>query len=262
MEQCTPFAEMGTTCQTREIVEKKVKWPDIGTRQYCGGRYRARAISIYDFEKTAELWRIAYPEIYGSSYEWMLFPDEYEKRVAIAENWEKDRHEKNQCILIIEDTENAKIIGGNIYAKDDKNLNIEFSIGALHPDYRKTKDAHMIILANAEALKIMEEESGAEYFSAYCETWHNITQYLCLKQWGWKVGGILPGHFTIWCGDNREYRGCSVYFYKLLEKGEKYSTKPSEWKLLPEFEKLWKVLEEINNGSDDAAMRAVLSGNI
>lgn len=249
---------MGKTCVTRPIRDKKIVWPDLSVREYCGGRYKARALCRADFEAAAEMWRASYPEVIGSSSEWMLLPDKYEERIALYDDWDNDRYNKSHCMLIIKDVEKDRIIGGNIYSKDDRNLSIEFCLGALHPDYRQTRDAHTIILANAEALKILEEESGAEYFSGYCETWHNITQYLCLKQWGWKIGGILPGHTTLWCGEDKEYRGCSIYFYKLLPKGEIYSTKPSEWKILPEFEKLWEVLEEINRTSDDIAMRMML----
>jgi hypothetical protein len=106
-----------------------------------------------------------------------------------------------------------------------------------------------------EHLKLIEDETNAEYLTSFCETWHSITQYLCFKQWGWKIAGIFPGNVTRWSGENSEYRGCTVYFYKFINQGEKYSTKPKEWQMLPEIEKLWECLEELNSYSDDTKMK-------
>lgn len=133
-----------------------------------------------------------------------------------------------------------------MYTKDDQNLQVEFSFGAIHPAYRKGISGNKLVEAALSYLKLLEEKSGAEYLNAFCETWHSISQFLCLKIWGWKLAGIFPGQYTRWCGENQEYRGCTVHFYKLVGDAEKYTTKPDEWKLLPEVKKIWEALEEIN----------------
>lgn len=107
----------------------------------------------------------------------------------------------------------------------------------------------IMVGAARDAIRIMEDESGAEYFSAFCETWHSITQFICFKRWGWKIAGIFPGQFTRWRRDNLEYRGCTVHFYKLVKKGLEFATGPSDWKLLPEVRELWETLEEINKAA-------------
>lgn len=249
------FEKMGISCGVRGIKEKKVRWPDFGAIEYSGGRYLARMMDKSDFERCAEFWRSSYPEVYGSTSEWFLFSEEYESRFVTASEYESGCVEKKHCMLIMEDMERKTVAGASILTKDDRNLSIEYSFGAMHPEYRKSDDSAMIIGAAADAIRILEEFSGAEYFSAFCETWHSITQYLCFKRWGWKIAGIFPAQYTRWCRDNLEYRGCTVHFYKLLNGAEKHSTPPSEWRLIPEVRKLWEALEEINMEACDEISR-------
>ena len=125
------------------------------------------------------------------------------------------------------------------------------------PDYRNGKSGVKLMQPEAlEYIRRLEEDSGAEFMSAFCETWHPITQYFAFRHLGWKLAGIFPGQATRHCGKNREYRGCLVHLYKLVGEGEEFATRPDEWQLIPEARKLWAVLEEINKASDDAGLRA------
>ena len=247
IENYQPYSQMGKTCATRPIHDKIIVWPYVD-EQVLNGRFRGRILGEKDFDKAAELWRSSYPEIFGSSlkYEWLLYPDRYKGRVALSENWQDDRIGKDFCMPVIEDTSSGKLAAGALYTKDDKNRHVEFSFGAIHPEYRKGSSGEKLFTSAISYLKRLEEESGAEYLSAFCETWHNISQYLCLKVWGWKLAGIFPGQYTRWCGGNNEYRGCTIHFYKLVGDAEKYSSKPEEWEMIPEVKRLWNALEEIN----------------
>lgn len=247
MTRYCAFAEMGVNCSSREIEDKIVQWPFFHERKYAGGRFLARMIGRQDFERCAEFWRSSYPEVHGSTSEWLLDQDEYEDRFVTVDEYENGCRLKKHCMLIMVDLEKDSVAGASIFTKDDKNLSIEYSFGAIHPVYRKGDDSVIMIGAARDAIFIMEDESGAEYFSAFCETWHSITQFICFKRWGWKIAGIFPGQFTRWRKDNLEYRGCTVHFYKLVKRGLESATEASEWKLLPEVRKLWEALEEINN---------------
>lgn len=247
IEQYQPYSPMGKTCMTRPIHDKKVIWPYAAVRM-INSRFRGRMLGEKDFEAAAELWRSAYPELYGSSskYEWLLYPEQYEGKVAVSEHWQEDRVQKAFCMPVIEDIHSGILAAGALYLKDDRNLHVEFSFGAVQPAYRKGSSGEKLPAAILDYLRQLEEESGAEYLSAFCETWHNISQYLCLKVWGWKLAGIFPGQYTRWCGSNNEYRGCTVHFYKFLGEAEKYSSRPEEWEMIPEVRRLWDVLDEIN----------------
>ena len=253
MDSYKPYAKMGKTCEARDISEKKVIWPDID-REIFHGKFRIRPIYKKDLDKVVELWKMSYPEVYGSSYEWILSPNEYEKYVALKDSWEHDSVNKKHAMIAIEEIETGNLATITLFTKDDKNLHIEVTFGGMHPDYRKGKTGTRLW---SEGIAVVEwaESSGAEYITMFCETWHNISQYLALKQIGYKIAGIFPGQFTRWQGGQREYRGCEVHFYKFVGDGEKYVTKPEEWRLIPEVKKLWEVLEEINKESDDKALR-------
>ena len=241
MSKYKPFREMAKTCKTREIREKKVIWPKFHLESYFGGKYRARVLRSADVEEVAELWRMGYPEIYGSNYDFVLYPEKIKERVALEDRWERDRFEKEFCMVVAEERGTGKILSAALLKKDDKNLEIEYSMLVTHPEYRRQHIPLGIGLAIAEKIK----ESGAEYLIAFLETWHDITQKLCISR-GWKIAGIFPGRFTRWAGDNREYRGCVVYMYTFINNGEKYATKPEEWSLAPEVWEIWKCLDRIN----------------
>lgn len=255
IDKYRPFAEMGKSCATREIREKKVIWPNFEKALY-EGKFKIAIISRSDIIDVAKLWRIGYPELYGSSakYDWVFFPKKYESRVAFKDSWAEDSVNKSYCMTVIKETKTDRIISASLLTKDDNNLHVEYSIGCVHPQYRRQKEGESLMINAFEHLRAIEEETDAEYVTAFCETWHSITQYLCFKQWGWKIAGIFPGQVTRWCGENREYRGCTVHFYKFLRDAEKYVTKPEEWKILPEVAKIWQALEEANKHADDSRM--------
>jgi hypothetical protein len=260
MNKYRPYADMGTSCATRKIREKKIIWPDF-EKNILVGKYRIAPIRRSDVAEAATLWRAGYPELYGSSaqYAWVLYPDEYETRVAFKEAWTEDSWKKPHCMTVVRETKTDRIISLSLLTKDDRALHVEYSLGCVHPDYRGEGEGLMVIAF--EHLKAIEEETDTEYMTAFCETWHSITQYLCFKQWGWKIAGIFPGQVTRWCGENREYRGCIVHFYKFLGDSEKYVTKPEEWKMLPEVAKIWRVLEEVNKEADGAKMKEYFEGH-
>lgn len=240
-----PYREMGKSCELRKIEDKKVVWPLIDHMDPDNQNFRLRTITRSDLEAVAELWRASYPEVYGSIHEWILDPKEYEERVAFAENWEEHSVTRPNAVMVGEDLQSNKIVMSSIYTKWDLNLQVEASFIAIHPDYRKGPIAASIWSNLASFYKWLEG-SGAEYVTVFCETWHNTTQYIWFKRLGWKIAGIFPGNFTRWTGDGKEYRACTVHFYRFLNDGDKISTRPEEWDLLPEVRELWDFIEKIN----------------
>jgi hypothetical protein len=253
MSDIKSYKNMAKNIETRKIGDKKVLWPNLENHP-LDSRFCARFVSENDFEKAALLWKKSYPELYGSSkqYSWVFYPEEYKDKVLLKENFDSDSRSKQFCMVIVIDMENNnEFAGAALYRKDDENLQIEFSIGGIHPDYRKGSAGDKLVPMVLYYLKDIEDYSGAEYLSAFCETWHDISQYLCLKVWGWKLAGIFPGQYTRWSHDQEEYRGCTIHFYKLINGAENITTLPKDWHLLPEIESLWQNLEKINSSSRD-----------
>ena len=245
MSPYRPFRDMAQTCRTRSIQEKVVCWAKPEPRESRDRRFVVRPLARADFDAAAELWRQSYPEVYGSSHNFMLFPEDYDDRMAVAETWEEDAGKKPYCMLVIQEKATGRLAAASLMTKFDHNLQIEWTFAGTHPDYRQMGLMGLL----GDMMEWVSQASGAEYLTTFLETWHTITQAETLKrERGWQLAGIFPGNFTRWTRDQQEYRACEVHMYRLINDGEKYATKPEEWHLHPELQRLWEALEAFNRG--------------
>ncbi len=243
MSRYEPYRRMAVTCQTRPIQEKQVVWVKPEPKLHRNGRFLGRALSRNDIEAVAELWRWAYPEVYGSPHDFILYPEEYESRVALTETWDRDSRCKPFCMLVAEEVTTGKLAAASLMTKLDKNLQIEYTFAGTHPQYRRQGLMNLL----GSLMHRMALASGAEYLTTFLETWHTITQEKTLKlAEGWKVAGIFPGNFTRWAGDQQEYRACEIHMYRFINDGEAFASQPAEWQLHPELQQVWEVLAEFN----------------
>jgi ribosomal protein S18 acetylase RimI-like enzyme len=243
MSPYRPFRQMGRSCLTRPIGEKQVIWVKPEPAEHLHGRFRGRPLARADIPQAVELWRRAYPEIYGSAHDFMLYPEEYETHFALAETWEADARAKRHCMLVAEEAASGRLAAATMMTKFDRNLQIEYTFAGTHPEYRGLGLMGFL----GRLMSRLARASGAEYLTTFLETWHTITQGHTLS-WGrgWKIAGIFPGNFTRWAGGQQEYRACEIHLYKFINDGEKYATQPEEWQLHPEVRRLWEELEKIN----------------
>jgi hypothetical protein len=238
-----PYRSMGRSCLTRPIKDKQVIWVRPKVRTSPDGHFVARPLQTAEFAAAAQLWRHAYPEVYGTDHEFILFPEDYSAHFILADSWEPDCRVKKCCMLVAAEVATGRLVAATIMTKFDRNLQIEYTFAGTHPDYRGRGLMDLL----SKPMGWMARNSGAEYLTTFLETWHTITQARTLKfGQGWKIAGIFPGNFTRWNGDNQEYRACEIYLYKFLHDGEKYATKPEEWQLHPEIRRLWECLENVN----------------
>jgi hypothetical protein len=250
MSPYQPFRAMGQSCRTRPIREKTVRWIKPEPRESRDGRFVSRPLARADLDAAAELWRQAYPELYGSSHDFMLFPEEYEARMALMETWGEDSLTKPCCMLVVQEKATGRLAAASLMTKIDQNLQIEWTFAGTHPDYRQL--GLMALLG--DLMDWMSEASGAEYLTTFLETWHTITQAETLKIGkGWQVAGIFPGNFTRWAGGQQEYRACEIHMYRFINEGDKYTTQPAEWQLHPDLQRLWEGLEAFNRRVSETA---------
>ena len=233
---------MGTSCKTRFPREKKVIWKRFETEPFEDSRFQAKVLSRKLIDSAASLFAKAYPEIYGSPHEFVLMPERYEEMIALDESWDIDGFKKVYCMPVIVELATEMVVSATMLTKIEKNLQVEFTFAATLPEYRLKK-----IMQNLSAVTWKTAlASGAEYFTTFLETWHDITQRWCIKD-GWRVAGIFPGNYIRWKKPDQEYRGCTVHCYYFPHRGEEFATRPEEWSLAPEFREVWEVLERINS---------------
>lgn len=236
-----PYREMATTCSTRRTSKKKVVWKKFESEPFENDRFQVKALSRKMTHSAALLFRKAYPEVYGSPHEFVLMPEQYEGLIALDECWQEDREKKVYCMPVVVELDTNMVVAATMLTKFEKNLQVEYTFAATLPEYRLQDIMHNLrVITWKTALA-----SGAEYFTTFLETWHDITQKWCIKD-GWRVAGIFPGNFIRWKSPDQEYRGCTVHCYYFPHDGEEFTTKPEEWSLAPEFRELWQVLERIN----------------
>jgi len=241
MEGYRPYRKMAGTCRTRPRRERRITWNWTESEPLMDGRYQVKPLRQGLVESAAELWRSAYPELYGSPHEFLFDPGQVEKMVALKESWDEDAERKVYCMPVVEELSSARVVSATVLTKFERNLQVEYSFAATLPKYRMQDLTDEL----RKVTRMIASSSGAEYFTTFCETWHEITQNWCFQE-DWKVAGIFPGNYVRWNGGNQEYRGCTVHFYKFAPEAEEYVTKPEEWRLASGLEKIWKALEEVN----------------
>lgn len=241
MQRSQPYRKMATTCRTRPVSEKRIVWQRFDSEPFLDSRFQVKPLRRQLIESAAAFWRLAYPEIYGSPHEFLLDTGEYEKLVALEDTWDRDAGKKVYCMTVVEELSKAKVVSATLLTKYERNLQVEYTFAATHPDYRKQDLTDEL----RRMTRKIAYHSGAEYLTTFCETWHDITQYWCIKG-GWKIAGIFPGNFVRWNGGNEEYRGCTVHFYRFTDEGEAHTTKPQEWRLASPVKHVWEALEKAN----------------
>jgi hypothetical protein len=164
----------------------------------------------------------------------------------MEDSWEDDSRNKVYCMSVVEEAATGRVVAATLLTKLERNLQVEFSFAATHPDYRRRDLTDEL----RRFTRIIALDSGAEYFTTFCETWHDITQNWCIKG-GWQIAGIFPGNFIRWNGEGEEYRGCAVHFYKFVNNGARYATRPEEWHMAPEVREVWEALEQVNQKIED-----------
>lgn len=237
-----PYKTMGESCQLKEIMTFHIKWPKLSTdtnlkKRKLAMRYMRRS----DIDRVIDLWKNVYPEVYGSTHQFVFESQWYERNVLLDENWKRDGNKKNYAIILLEDLKHSQLVGILLMTKWDQNLQVEFTMGGLHSSFREKKAFYPFFKNILDSISKTE----TELITVFAETWHKKTQEL-MENHGFKIWGIFPGNMIRWSRDQKCYRACEVHYYKLINNGDKYSTRPDEWELAEKSKKLWNILKKLN----------------
>ena len=191
--------------------------------------------------RVVELWKNVYPEVYGSTHQFVFDTQWYEENVLFDENWKTDAKTIKHAIVLLEDLKGGQFVGLLLMTKYDQNLQVEFTIGGLHSTFREKK----VFYPFFKNILNMISKTEVELITVFAETWHNKTQEL-MENHGFKIWGIFPGNTVRWSRDQKCYRACEVHYYKFVNDGESYATSFDEWVLSEKSTKLWQILQKLN----------------
>ncbi|MFH1537587.1 MAG: hypothetical protein ABIH66_01420 [bacterium] len=236
------YREMGKTCKTRPIEAVRLEWVPMPPLEDEFPGHTWGFVSEKETGAVAEVWKTGYPELTGTTLDFIFHPERYAGKVLLAETYETDRFEREFCMFRCEN--GKEIIAAMLLRKDDTNRQVELTIGTILPQHRNVQG--MFVRGFPKVVE-WRKRTGAEYLTSFCVTWPDRSPRL-LEANGFRLCGIFPGQLVRWTSGGRQYRGCTVQYYRFIGEGADFSTKREEWSLSPRAARLWETLEEINGG--------------
>ncbi|MEI6309860.1 MAG: GNAT family N-acetyltransferase [bacterium] len=199
--------------QTRRLVDRRLVWPAID--EEISGGFRLRDMdwaSPREIEEVARLNREAFPELFGSTYEDILFPSRWQRW---AEHWRVYRV-----------TEGERLAATCFLTPSVQNMAVELSVLATDPAFRGRGLARQF----TRAMDRLIGESGAEYATVFCVTFHIATQKI-IEELGFERIGEMHGYVLANAGLGRYARVTDVLYVKMYNEA---------WTLCPSEERLTK----------------------
>ncbi len=237
-----PYKKMAKKCRLKNITEFQIKWPELTMEgNLKNNDLVMRYIRPSDIDEVVELWKNVYPEVYGSTHQFVFDTRWYQDNVLFEENWSADAGSKDHAIILLEDRKENRLVGILLMTKWDRNLQIELTMGGLHSAFREKKVFYPFFKNILDRVST----TAVELITVFAETWHRKTQDL-MDHHGFRIWGIFPGQMLRWSHDEKGYRACEVHYYKFVNGGEKYATGPDEWVLSEKSRELWQAMEKLN----------------
>ncbi len=242
LSEYQPYKQIGQSCQLKDIAEFQINWPKLVSAKDLTNRgLIIRYMRGNEIDRVVELWKDVYPEVYGSTHQFVFDSRWYEGNVLFDENFKTDVKGKKYAITLLEDLKERQLVGILLITKRDQNLQLEFTMGGLHSAFRKTK----VFYPYFENILDSFSKTEVELITVFAETWHDKTQEL-MDYYGFKIWGIFPGNMVRWSHDQKCYRACEVHYYKFVNDGERYATSFDEWVLSEKSKKLWRTMDRLN----------------
>ena len=208
--------------ETRRIKDKNIKWAEFERKSY--GNYIKRAIKedAEEFGKTADLFRRAFPELYGNVYDFLLYPERYPIVLGEGRNFLT-----GEWYMTVTEYEND-IVAAEIYKMFPQNMTIELAVGATDPRHR----GRGLQRFSVKEVDRFVERCGAEYAYAACVVYHKASQDNLLEV-GYRVEGITPGFISHWMKGDEYYRAPHVWMGKFYNGAERMVPDEKEWIMIP-----------------------------
>ncbi len=197
--------------QTRRLVDRRLVWPAVD--EEISGGFRLRDLdwaSSREIEEVSKLHREAFPELFGSVYEDILFPSRWPRW---AEHWR-----------IYRVTEGERQAATCFLTPSVQNMAVELSVLITNPAFRGRGIARQF----TRVMDRLIGESGAEYGTVFCATFHTATQKI-IEELDFLRIGELRGYVLANAGLGRYARDTVVMYAKMYNEA---------WTLCPTEERL------------------------
>lgn len=204
------------SAENRRSDERRLNWPEDGSIVGTIDDLLVKSLDSgipEEAEKTAEVFRIGFPELFGGVYEDLHFPSRYHQLI------------KHKKIFIVQDPKDRKIASARVLTPTEKNMSVEFSLVVTHPDYR----GRGLATRFARISDNLVEGAGIEYGCVYCASFHKTTQRI-FAELGFKKEAELRGFVLANTGNGNYARDNAVMMSKFYNGAERLC--PLEMRIL------------------------------
>ena len=208
-----PYKDYRGICKFKSIKDKNMTWPwsIIENKYILDNRYMLRSARENDIDEVCMLYREGFPDLYGNpDYDFVFWKDTLMKALQS----EKGFNRGNFILLVVEKTDDNKLVGAAGMQMNIGNMSVNWRTGVIHHQHRGQKIFREMLFHFDK----ITEGTGCEYASILAVTFHSITQKV-FEELGWKIRGIFPGAVASWNYDDKYYRQFLVYFDKFYNGG-------------------------------------------
>jgi hypothetical protein len=229
--------EPHVSCGRRALDPRPIEWAKVITEfEHNGERLVFRPMDVGDARAVAALYAAYYPHLYASTRHDFLDETFYPREAAMLSRWDEDARTKPYFFGVVERTAaheatheaTHKIVGVFGCLRDPHDRVAQNLAVVITPALRGQALTHHF----SRYYDDLFERSGADCVWGTIDAKDVITQRFSFFT-GCHVGGFMPGVFR-WSYDRRTYyRDMLLYFYKLYNGAEAYTTRPSDWVVDP-----------------------------
>jgi hypothetical protein len=214
-------------------------WAEWDESVICDGTRTVRPLREDEQEwlAYAAMWRESYPEIRGSTTEYVLDAARYPEVFGEGETWMKGRH----LAVALVDLEADLPFGGAAFVLEPEERSAQAVLMGVLPGYRRQIRTARTLQLLFEGYDDVLERSGVDYGWCLATARHRMTQQL-FHRVGWTVRGVIPGMQRSYVGLGMHRRDAVVFMDKLYNRGPAISKPPAE--LIPSARRIWEVQED------------------
>ncbi len=187
-----------------------------------------------------------YPNLYQSYFNHYLKKEFYQKEVALLDRWSSHKTSKSVLFYIVENAKTQKICAQMSGARDDFSPLFLSHISTVDKKLRYSK----MFETQFHLMRIILEESAIEHVACMTTALVGAPQKVFLRE-GMTVCGIDLAAEMVELADGTKGYVPDIYFHIFLNQGKRKMIPESKWQLVPEAQKMWDTIKEIEKNKNE-----------